>query len=233
MRAFYRGNGTNVIKIAPETAIKFWAYENLKNLLSKSQPHRMSVLDRFLAGALAGVCAQICIYPLEITKTRLAIGSPGVYNGIVHCLTSIVRNEGPVALYRGLIPALAGIIPYAGVDLAVYSWLKDKYNQYYPYSTPGAVTLLSCGALSSTCGQLVAYPLVVVRTRLQAQGMRDRPIIYSGMIDCFKKIYNLEGVRGFYRGILPNFMKAIPAISISYLVYEKTKMFIHEFSKWT
>ena len=39
-----------------------------------------------------------------------------------------------MSLYRGLIPALSGIIPYAGVDLAVYSWLKDKYVSNNPSS---------------------------------------------------------------------------------------------------
>lgn len=48
-------------------------------------------------------------------------------------------------------------------------------------------------------GALVAYPLVVVRTRLQAQGMKGRPIIYNGAIDCMKKIYSAEGLTGFYK----------------------------------
>lgn len=35
-----------------------------------------------------------------------------------------------------------------------------------------------------------------------------------------KKIVENEGFFGLYRGILPNFMKVIPAVSISYVVYE-------------
>ena len=36
------------------------------------------------------------------------------------CLKQILRNEGGRVLYRGLTPSLIGIIPYAGIDLAVY-----------------------------------------------------------------------------------------------------------------
>lgn len=35
-----------------------------------------------------------------------------------------------------------------------------------------------------------------------------------------KRIVEKEGFFGLYRGILPNFMKVIPAVSISYVVYE-------------
>jgi len=223
--AFYRGNGTNVIKIAPETAVKFWAYERLRHELS-SKSGEPTITERFMAGALAGASAQSIIYPLEITKTRLTISPKGEYRGIFHCMSRIVRFEGPLALYRGFVPALTGIIPYAGVDLAVYSLLKDKYTSLYPDKAPGSVTLLACGAISSSMGQLVAYPLVVVRTRLQAQGMRGRPIVYKGMFDCFRKLIQEEGPIALYRGIVPNFLKAVPAISISYAVYEKAKIWL-------
>jgi hypothetical protein len=36
-------------------------------------------------------------------------------------------------------------------------------------------------------------------------------------------IWQADGLRGLYRGIIPNFMKVIPAVSISYVVYEKLR----------
>lgn len=39
----------------------------------------------------------------------------------------------------------------------------------------------------------------------------------------FRRIVAKEGVLGLYRGIAPNFMKVLPAVSISYVVYEKMK----------
>jgi len=139
------------------------------------------------------------------------------------CLGKLVRSGGVRSVYQGLSASITGIIPYSGVDLTVYSLLRDVYARKYPNDDFSVFVPLACGAISTTCGQLVAYPLQLVRTRLQAQGMPGRPVLYSGMVDCFVKTVQNEGVRGLYKGILPNFMKSLPAISISYAVYETVK----------
>lgn len=46
----------------------------------------------------------------------------------------------------------------------------------------------------------------------------------KGMIDTIYTITVTEGVRGLYRGLLPNFLKVIPAVSIGYVVYENIKV---------
>ena len=48
----------------------------------------------------------------------------------------------------------------------------------------------------------------------------------EGMRDMFKQIVEQNGYRGLYRGLVPNFLKVLPAVSISYLVYEKTRIFL-------
>lgn len=40
------------------------------------------------------------------------------------------------------------------------------------------------------------------------------------MLTLFRSIVAQEGLVGLYRGIAPNFLKVIPAVSISYVVYE-------------
>lgn len=47
-----------------------------------------------------------------------------------------------------------------------------------------------------------------------------------GMLDTLASVYQHEGARGLYRGFLPNFLKAIPAVSIGYLVYERLKLLL-------
>ncbi|KAL2097081.1 hypothetical protein ACEWY4_006288 [Coilia grayii] len=221
--SFWRGNGINVLKIAPETAIKFTAYERYKKLLS-SDGEKVKTQQRFMAGSLAGATAQTIIYPMEVMKTRLALRKTGQYSGMSDCARKILQKEGVKAFYKGYIPNILGIIPYAGIDLAVYESLKNAWLSRYAKDTanPGILVLLGCGTISSTCGQLASYPLALVRTRMQAQASLDGGDKTS-MSSLVKNIVAKEGFFGLYRGILPNFMKVIPAVSISYVVYEYTK----------
>ncbi|XP_034386951.1 calcium-binding mitochondrial carrier protein SCaMC-1 [Cyclopterus lumpus] len=221
--SLWRGNGINVLKIAPETAIKFMAYEKYKKMLS-SEPGKVKTHERFLAGSLAGATAQTAIYPMEVMKTRLTLRKTGQYSGMFDCAKQILKKEGVKAFFKGYVPNLLGIIPYAGIDLAVYESLKNFWLSRYAKDSanPGILVLLGCGTLSSTCGQLASYPLALIRTRMQAQasleGSEQLPM--NLMV---KKILKKEGFFGLYRGILPNFMKVIPAVSISYVVYENMR----------
>lgn len=64
--SLWRGNGINVLKIAPESAFKFMAYEQGKRLLRGSSTRDISIYERFVAGSFAGGFSQTVIYPLEV-----------------------------------------------------------------------------------------------------------------------------------------------------------------------
>lgn len=66
IRSMWRGNGINVLKIAPESALKFMAYEQAKRLIRGSRTKDLSIFERFMAGSLAGGFSQSLIYPLEV-----------------------------------------------------------------------------------------------------------------------------------------------------------------------
>jgi solute carrier family 25 phosphate transporter 23/24/25/41 len=197
IRAFWRGNLANVLKVAPESAIRFGVYEQLKYSVMRihgndSQPSMMPA-EKFICGSLAGGVAQASVYPLDVAKTRMAVAECGVYTGIGHCLRNTMAGDGVRGLYRGLGPALASIMPVAGVDLAVFNTLKEHYvaweqenrrrrqsllqpqevpedSSVQPVRLPVSVSLL-IGASAALAGGLIGYPLTVVRTRLITQNM--------------------------------------------------------------
>ena len=218
---FFQGNGANVVKIVPESAIKFWTYDAVKRFICRdfSAP---TARERLLAGAAAGAASCIAIYPLEVAKTRMAVAAAGQYQGIIHCLQRTVAAEGVSALFKGLYASLIGIMPFAAVDLALFNSLKEHFARTNQRE-PDTLTLLGCGALSSTVASTFTYPLALVKTKLQAAGMPGLGNHYNGVLDCLRTTVQKDGMRGLYNGIVPNLLKAVPAISISYVVFETTK----------
>ncbi|XP_057720693.1 calcium-dependent mitochondrial ATP-magnesium/phosphate carrier protein 3-like isoform X1 [Arachis stenosperma] len=221
---FFRGNGLNVLKVAPESAIRFYTYEMLKTAIVNARGEEVKsdvgTMGRLLAGGIAGAVAQTAIYPMDLVKTRLQ--THACEGGRIPSLGTLSRDiwvqEGPRAFYRGLVPSLLGIIPYAGIDLAAYETLKDMSKKYILHEgEPGPLVQLGCGTISGALGASCVYPLQVIRTRMQAQST------YSGMGDVFRKTMKHEGFRGFYKGIFPNLLKVVPSASITYLVYESMK----------
>jgi len=103
-RSLWRGNGINVIKIAPESAIKFTAYEQVKKFIRNGENRPMTIFERFVAGACAGCISQTSIYPLEVLKTRLALRKTGQYAGMLDAAKKIYAKEGLRSFYRGYIP---------------------------------------------------------------------------------------------------------------------------------
>uniref|UniRef100_A0A8D2APX7 Mitochondrial adenyl nucleotide antiporter SLC25A24 n=1 Tax=Sciurus vulgaris TaxID=55149 RepID=A0A8D2APX7_SCIVU len=221
--SLWRGNGINVLKIAPETALKIGAYEQYKKWLSFEGSYT-GVFERFIAGSLAGATAQTCIYPMEVIKTRLTVANTGEYSGIMDCCKKLLKQEGFRTFFKGHVPNLLGIVPYAGLDLAVYEFLKNYWLEQNAGDSvnPGIIILLGCSTLSHTCGQLVSFPLYLVRTRMQAEVGKETPT----MIQLIQEICKKEGIRGFYRGITPNIIKLLPAVVIGCVVYERVKPFL-------
>ena len=189
-RGFFKGNGTNVLKIIPETSLKFLTYDKIKELIC-ADIRNPSTVERLFSGAASGFLTQTMIYPLEITKTRLALASDGIYRGIGDCLRKIATTEGPSALYKGWGASVLGIIPYAAIDLTMYNILRDMYVKKVGRE-PSVYALLGCGATSSICGQLISYPFALVRTRLQSQGLPGKPVLYNGLLDCTMKTMKNE-----------------------------------------
>ncbi|XP_068606803.1 mitochondrial adenyl nucleotide antiporter SLC25A24-A-like [Brachionichthys hirsutus] len=225
--ALWRGNGVNVLKIAPETVIKFTAYDQIKKVMHcNSDQRNLRVHEKFVAGSLAGATAQTVIYPMEVLKTRLTLRKTGQISGLADCTKLILQREGIAAFYRGYLPNMLSIIPYAGIDLAVYETLKNFWlNRNKGLADPGVIVLVGSGASSSTCGLLASYPLVMVRTRMQAQvSVKGAP--KPSMLTLIHSILSQEGVAGLYGGISSNLLKVIPAMSVSYVVYEYMKILL-------
>ncbi|KAI3341641.1 mitochondrial carrier domain-containing protein [Ustulina deusta] len=242
-RGFFAGNGLNVVKIMPETAIRFGAYEAAKNafagLEGHNDPHSINPYSKFVAGGAAGMVAQFCVYPLDTLKFRLQ--SEYVSGGargnalLFQTARKMLAEGGARAAYRGVTMGLIGMFPYSAIDMGTFEFLKTNYIQYKARSSgcheedaqPSTFATGIMGASSGAFGASVVYPLNVLRTRLQTQGTSMHPARYTGIWDVAQKTVKNEGVRGLYKGLMPNLLKVAPALSITWMVYENAKKVMH------
>mmetsp|Transcript_40431 Transcript_40431/g.72625 ORF Transcript_40431/g.72625 Transcript_40431/m.72625 type:complete len:322 (-) Transcript_40431:172-1137(-) len=243
-RGMMKGNGTNCARIIPNSAVKFFAYEHMSSALMKMSPDgQINPLTRLAAGAGAGIIAMSATYPLDMVRGRLTVqeGS-GMYNGMWHATRMIVKEEGVKALYKGWVPSVIGVVPYVGLNFAVYGTMKDVMIAQYGVKSErdlSVITKLGCGAVAGTIGQTVAYPFDVARRRLQMVGMKEAaastishthiegPMNYTGMMDCFMKTVRYEGFGALFKGLMPNYVKVVPSIAIAFVTYEKLKEWMH------
>ncbi|KAF5800856.1 putative mitochondrial carrier domain superfamily [Helianthus annuus] len=121
---------------------------------------------------------------------------------------------------------------------AVYESLKDWLVKSRPFGLAedaelSVTTKLACGAAAGTVGQTVAYPLDVIRRRMQMVGWKHAASVvtadgksaleYTGMVDAFRKTVRYEGFGALYKGLVPNSVKVVPSIALAFVSYEVVK----------
>ncbi|KAH8105887.1 mitochondrial carrier [Cristinia sonorae] len=225
--AFWTGNGLSVAKILPESAIKFMSYESSKRMFAKywdnvEDSRNISGVSRFMSGGIGGITSQLSIYPIETLKTQM-MSSTGERRTLVEAAKRVWGLGGMRAFYRGLGIGLIGVFPYSAIDMSTFEALKLAYLRSTGKDEPGVLALLAFGSISGSVGATSVYPLNLVRTRLQASGSTGHPQRYTGVFDVAQQTYARDGWRGFYRGLAPTLAKVVPAVSISYVVYESSK----------
>ncbi|KAF9685907.1 hypothetical protein SADUNF_Sadunf03G0103300 [Salix dunnii] len=209
----FKGNDTNCARIVPNSAVKFFSYEEASERQTGKDDAQLTPLLRLGAGACAGIIAMSATYPMDMVRGRLTVQivhmntcrdkTPRQYRGIAHALSTVLNDEGPRALYKGWVPSVIGVIPKfsPALEFAFPSLVED--NEL------GVATRLACGAAAGTVGQTVAYPL---------DG--KAALEYTVMADAFRKTVRHEGFGVLYKGLVPNSVKVIPSIAIAFVTYE-------------
>jgi solute carrier family 25 phosphate transporter 23/24/25/41 len=156
---------------------------------------------------------------------------------ILFTAKQMYSSGGIRSAYRGLTMGLVGMFPYSAIDLGTFEFLKKQVTAYKskklhlpvtdPQCAPGSFATGAIGAFAGAFGASVVYPINLLRTRLQVQGTVQHPQTYSGVVDAARKTISREGFRGLFKGITPNLLKVVPAVSITYVVYENSKKVLH------
>ncbi|KAJ7950246.1 Mitochondrial substrate carrier family protein [Quillaja saponaria] len=232
-RAFWKGNLVTIAHRLPYSSVSFYAYERYKNLLhsflgeNRRGNASTDACVHFVAGGLAGITAATATYPLDLVRTRLAAQTNAIYyRGILHAFNTICRDEGFLGLYKGLGATLLGVGPSIAISFSVYEGLRSFWQSQRPNDSTIAVSL-ACGSLSGIASSTATFPLDLVRRRMQLEGAGGRARVYNtGLFGTFGHILRNEGLRGIYRGILPEYYKVVPSVGIVFMTYETLKMLL-------
>ncbi|KAM0285632.1 hypothetical protein ACHAQH_001338 [Verticillium albo-atrum] len=170
----------------------------------------------FVAGVFSGVSKLTVGHPFDTVKVRLQTTDASRFAGPLQCVAQTVRNEGVLALYKGASPPLVGWMFMDSVmlgSLTVYRRLLSENLFHVTDSHPGASPSLGkstlpwyghgiAGIMAGATVSFIAAPVEHVKARLQIQYAADKAgRLYSGPIDCVRKIWRFHGLRGIYHGL--------------------------------
>ena len=134
-------------------------------------------------------------------------------------MINVIRNEGMFALYKGWVMSMMGIAPYIGFKMAFFDTFKpvlipDQNDKFF------TVKNMALGAAAGTFAATLTYPTDLIRKLLQ---IRTNETPYKTFIGASAHILRTDGIRGFYRGLIPCYVKVIPSVGIAFGTNEKLK----------
>lgn len=217
----WRGNSATMARIVPYAAIQYSAHEQWKLLLNPGKEKYLPPVRRYMAGSLAGVTASSLTYPLDMARARMAITQKCRYSNLLQMFHLILREEGPRTLYRGYVPTVIGVIPYAGTSFFTYESLKKMHAERYRDVEPNPLQRMIYGACAGLLGQTSSYPLDIVRRRMQTAGVTGNEDKYRSVVHTIRIIVKHEGViGGLYKGLSMNWIKGPIAVGISFTTFD-------------
>ncbi|VVC40382.1 Mitochondrial carrier protein,Graves disease carrier protein,Mitochondrial carrier domain,Mitochondrial [Cinara cedri] len=222
----WRGNTATMTRIIPYAAIQFTAFEQWGKLLKVNSPNtEHKAVLKFLSGSLAGVTSQTLTYPLDLARARMAVTTKNEYGSLGDVFRKTYQIEGIKGFYRGYVPTILGIIPYAGTSFFTYGTLKIFIKEKHGYDN--AVVNLACGAVAGMAGQSSSYPLDIIRRKMQTSIITGHN--YKNLRTTFVMIYKTEGIQqGFFKGLSMNWIKGPIATGISFATYDCVRKFLKD-----
>jgi solute carrier family 25 (mitochondrial folate transporter), member 32 len=184
---------------------------------------------------------------LQMKKSSQELHAKNVtqYDGFLDAIQKIVKQEGFWALYKGTGPALL-LTSHGGVQFVVYEFLRKHFH--YARKTAqrnsdietttsvlerleNSFGYLMMGAVSKMVASTVTYPLQVMKSRMQQPtssieltNTGDVRVVnrnyYTGTVATVSKIWQQEGLSGFFKGAVPNAIRVAPSAAVTFVVYE-------------
>lgn len=198
----------------------------------------ISFFTKTLSGMASGSMAVCIGTPFDIALVRLQSDSMAPaserrnYKNVFDALIRTTREEGIVALYKGLVPnILRGMSMNVGM-LACYDQAKEMVAKLLddPMTNgPSLPTKLGSSAIAGFTAALFSLPFDLIKSRLMAQkpDLETGKLPYKNVLDCSVKIFQKEGVLGFFSGFTAYYGRCAPHAMIILLSIESITQAYH------
>ncbi|GAD93306.1 hepatocellular carcinoma down-regulated mitochondrial carrier protein [Paecilomyces variotii No. 5] len=229
--AFYKGTLTPLIGIGACVSVQFGAFHEARRRLedanAKKDPSNpgLSYSQYYAAGAFAGVTNSVLSGPIEHIRIRLQAqphGAGRLYSGPLDCIRKLSAHDGVLkGLFRGQTVTVLREAQAYGVWFLSFEYLMnlDAKRNNVNREDISSIRVATYGGLAGEGLWLASYPFDVVKSKMQTDGFgAERK--FSSMTDCFKKTFAAEGLGGFWKGIGPTLLRAMPVSAGTFAVVE-------------
>jgi solute carrier family 25 protein 16 len=189
--------------------------------------------------SLSAICKKI--YNEKSPPPRPVSGEPVVIATTVKTIEAVTPRFGLSNFYRGFSATILGMLPYAGMSFLTHDTAGDilRHHMISKYTTlpkpldsppDKPVPLRSwaellAGGIAGMVSQTSAYPLEVIRRRMQVGGaVGDGRRLH--LSETARMIYKEKGIRGYWVGLSIGYVKVIPMVAVSFYVYERGKTWL-------
>ncbi|KAI8097738.1 mitochondrial carrier [Halteromyces radiatus] len=185
---------------------------------------QVSAVADFVSGNFGGMANVLVGQPLDTIKVRLQLDH-GRFNGAWDCAVQTVKNEGVLALYKGMASPLVGIGAVNALLFAANSQFRQLLQDH-----PGQVLSIGqiglAGAGAGIVNSILASPVELLKIKMQAQ--YGKPMgqerYFTGPVDCAKYLIQRDGwANGLGRGMYATILREIPAYFGFYTGFELVK----------
>lgn len=234
--AFYKGTLTPLIGIGVCVSVQFGGFHyarrafEARNTANYGSAH-LSYSQYYAAGAFAGVSNTVLSSPIEHIRIRLQTqphGANRLYNGPIDCVRKLSAHQGVLGgVYRGTAVTFLREAQAYGVWFTTFEYLMntDAKRNNIKREDISTLKVAMYGGLAGEMLWLSSYPFDVVKSKMQTDGFGEK-MQYKSMRDCFAKTYRLEGLGGFWRGIGPTLLRAMPVSAGTFATVEVTMRMI-------
>ena len=165
--------------------------------MGKKQDRRLTFMQNFIAGGIAGVGSRTFTSPLDVVKIIAQVGSKQ-HTGVIGTFKNIYHQEGMKGFWKGNGVACLRLFPYSAINFAAFGEMKKMLLDPETGRLSNWNSLVA-GAIAGVIATVAVYPLDMVKTRLTVQV--DGELKYKGIIDAFRVIFKEEGFFAFYKGM--------------------------------